>query len=241
MVRKILGGFLFVIAALILIGSIASGSFMSDRGSAAATYGTFIGTMLPIITNALAGIFLMRFDDVYKKTYIEGFKARRKQCSKFVLFIVTYAMFMFFASIGVGASGTDNYLLSFVISALPYFAPMMIFGMMLGIYAMPYWACKKNFKLDDSMLNEYLSVNETFYSYSEDNSVIASNKVLFFTKTFCTIPFAQIDSVEFKNIGVEQDVVFKLKNGKKIEIVAGKKKYDNITSAITAYVQSDNL
>lgn len=241
MIRKILGGLLFLVAALGLIGSIANGSFMSDRGSAAATYGTFVGTMLPIITNVLAGIFLMSFDGVYKKAYIEGYKARKKQCSKIVLFIIVYAVFMFFACIGVGASETDNYLLAFVVSVLPYFVSLMIFAMMLGIYAMPYWGCQKNFKLDDSMLNEYLSVNETFCSYSEDNSIIASNKVLFFTKTFCTMPFAQIDSVEFKNIGVEQDVVFKLTNGKKIEIIAGKKKYDNITSAIAAHIQSNEL
>lgn len=240
MVRKILGGFLFVLAALILIGSMSNGSFMSDRDSSAATYGAFTGTMLPIIANVLAGIFLIRFDGVYTKTYIEGFKARKKQCSKIVLFIVIYAVFMFFAGIGAGASGTDNYLLAFVISALPYFVPMMIFAIMLSFYATPYWACQKNFRLDDLMLNEYLSSSESFCSYSEDNSVIASNKVIFFTKIFCTIPFAQIDSVEFKNIGVEQDVVFKLRNGKKIEIVANKKKYDNIISAITAHNQSYN-
>ena len=241
MVKKILGGFLFIIAALILIGAIANGSFMSDRGSAASTYGAFVGTMLPIVVNVIAGIFLFRFDGVYKKNYVEGFKARKKQCSKIVAFIVVYAVFMLFAGIGAGMSGTDNYLLSYIVSALPYFVSMMIFAMMLGIYATPFWACQKNFKLDDALLNEYLSVNETFYSYSEDNTVIASNKVIFFPRTFCAMPFAQIDNVKFKNIGVEQDVVFKLKNGKKIEIVANKRKYDNIISALTAHNQSDNL
>ena len=240
MIRKILGILLWIMAALILLGSIANGSFMSDRGSAAATYGAFVGTMLPIVANVLAGIFLVRFDSVYKKTYVEGFKTRKKQCSKIVTFIAVYAVFMFFAGIGAGASGADNYLLAFVVSALPYFVPVMIFAMMLGIYATPFWACQKNFNLDDAMLNEYLSVNETFYSYSEDNTVIASNKVLFFPKTFCTMPFCQIASTKFKNLGVEQDVVFNLTNGKKIEIVAGKKQYDNIVSAIAAYAQSVN-
>ena len=45
MIRKILGGLLILEAALIIIGSIVNGSFMSDQGSAAATYGTFVGTI----------------------------------------------------------------------------------------------------------------------------------------------------------------------------------------------------
>lgn len=234
MVRKILGGLHFVAAALTLIGSIANGSFMSDRGPAAATYGAFVGTMLPIIVYVLTGIFLMKFDGVYKKTYIEGFRNRKKQCSKILVFIVIYFVFMFFAAIGAGTSGTDNFLLTFVVSVLPYFVPMMIFAMMLGFYATPYWACRKNFDLDDAMLNEYFSVDEIFHTYSEDNSIIASKKVLFFPKTFCTIPFKQIASTQFQNLGVEHDVIFNLTNGKKIVLVAGKKQYENIVSAIAA-------
>ena len=240
MLRKILGGLLWAVAALILIGSIANGSFMSDRGSTAATYGAFVGTMLPIVANVLAGIFLMNFDGAYKKTYVEGFKVRKKQCSRIVVFIVVYAVFLLFAAIGAGTSGADNYLLAYIVAALPYFIPMMIFAMMLGIYATPYWACQKNFKFDDAMLNEYLSVDETFYTYSEDNSVIASSKVIFFPKTFCILPFEQIASTQFKNLGVEQDVVFSLTNGKKIEIVAGKKQYDSIVSAIAAHAHATN-
>lgn len=236
MIRKILGGLLFVEAALIVIGSIANGSFMSDQGSAAATYGTFVGTMLPVIVNILGGIFLFRFDKVYKQTYIDGFNARKKQCSKFILFVVFYALAMFLAGIGAGASGADNFFLAFIIAALPYFVPMMIFALMLGMYAVPYWACQKNFKFDDATLNEYISVNETFYTYSEDNSVLASNKVLFFPKTFCIIPFDQIASTKFYN-AIEQDIIFTLTNGKKVEIVANKKKYDSVVSAIEANKQ----
>ena len=61
MIRKILGGVLILEAALIIIGSIVNGSFMSDQGSAAATYGTFVGTMLPVIVNVFGGIFITKF------------------------------------------------------------------------------------------------------------------------------------------------------------------------------------
>lgn len=237
MVKKILGGLFWVLSALILIGSIANGSFMSDRGSVAATYGAFAAIMIVIITNIFAGIFLMRFDGVYKKTYVEGFKVRKKQCSKIVLFIVVYGVFMLFASIGVVVSGTDNFFLTYIIAELPYFIPLMIFAAMLGSYAIPYWACQKNIKPDNVLLNEYLSVNETFYTYCEDNSVIASNKVLFFPKIFCMIPFDRIATTKFKNIVIEQDAVITLTSGRKIYILASKKQYDGIVSAISAHKQ----
>ncbi len=241
MVKKLLGGLLFAESALILIGSVANGSFARDRGSAAATFGYFLGILLPIIVNVFAGIFLMIFDSVSKKTYIEGFKARKKQCSGIVLFIVIYAVFMFFTGLGIGVSGTDHYFLTFIVATLPYFIPVVIFAMMLGIYATPYWACRKKLKFDDVMLNEFLSVNETFYTYSDDNSLLASNKIFFFPKIFCAIPFDQIASTKFKNIGVEQDVIFNLTNGKKIEIVAGKKQYDSIVSILAAYAQASHF
>ncbi len=82
MVRKILGGFLFVLATLVLIGSISNGSFMSDRGSSAATYGAFVGTMLPIVANVLAGIFLIRFDDVCKKRTLKDLKREKSNVLK---------------------------------------------------------------------------------------------------------------------------------------------------------------
>lgn len=233
MIRKILGGLLILEAALIIIGSIVNGSFMSDQGSAAATYGTFVGTMLPVIVNVFGGIFLFGFDKVYKQNYIDGFNARKKQCTKVILFVAFYAFAVILTGMGAGASGADNYFLAFIVTALPYFVPLMIFALMIGMYAVPYWACKKNFKLDDALLNEYISVNETFYTYSEDNSVLASNKVLFFPKTFCIVPFEQIASTKFYN-AIEQDIIFTLTNGKKVEIVANKKQYDSVVAAIEA-------
>lgn len=236
MLRKILGGLLFVESALIIIGSIANGSFMSDQGSAAATYGAFVGMMIPVVVNILGGIFLLTFDKVYKQSYVDGFKLRSKQCSKFIVFIVIYALAMFLAGIGAGTSGADNFFLAFILAALPYFIPMMIFAMMLGVYAVPYWACQKNFKFNDTVLNEYISSNEVFTNYSEDGSVLASNKVLFFPKTFCIIPFDQIASTKFYN-AIEQDIIFTLTNGKKVEIVANKKQYDSVVAAIEATKQ----
>ena len=61
-------------ALLILAGAVADGSLFSDQGSAAATYGNFLGTILPVVVYVLSGIFLLAFDKPTKLNYIEGFK-----------------------------------------------------------------------------------------------------------------------------------------------------------------------
>ena len=236
MVRKILSVLLWIESALIVIGSIANGSLLGDAGATAATLGTMVGTLLPVVVNILGGVFLWRFDRVCRQIYIDGFNARKSQCVRILLFVVFYGAAMFLAGIGAGASGADNYTVAFLLSALPYLVPLLIFAGMLGVYAVPYWACIKQFRLDAAALNEYISANELFYTYSEDNSVIASNKVLFFPRIFCIIPFAYIASTQFYN-ALEQDVIFTLTNGKKVSILANKKQYDSVVAAIEANKQ----
>ena len=231
MVKKIIGGLFVLVAILILVGSIANGSFMNDRGSAAATYGAFLGTLISIVFFTLSGIFLFFFDRIYNLSYLDGFKARKKQCIKIILFVISFAVLGFFAGIGSGSSGSDNSWISLILYLLPFFVPMMVFALMISLYVIPYFACKKHFKLDEALLNEYLSNKEAFRPYTENASVLASDAVLFFPKNFCIIPFEQIASIKFYN-SLEQDVIFSLKNGKKIEIVAGKKVYDAIATAI---------
>ena len=120
MAKKVLGGFFFAGALLVLIGAIANGSLFSDRGSTAATYGYFLGTILPIVVYVLSGIFLINFDKPEKLNYIDGFKKRSKQSSKVMPFIIVYGVFMLFSAIGVIVSDTDNYTLSYLIAVLPH-------------------------------------------------------------------------------------------------------------------------
>lgn len=68
MVKKVLGSLFFLGALLLLIGAIANGTLFSDRGSVAATYGFFLGTIIPIILYILSGIFLFTFDSATKLT-----------------------------------------------------------------------------------------------------------------------------------------------------------------------------
>lgn len=235
MAKKVLGGLFFAGALLILIGAIANGSLFSDQGSAAATYGYFLGTILPVVVYVLSGIFLFNFDKPEKLNYIDGFKKRGKQSSKFIPFIVAYGAFILISAIGVGASGTDNYLLSYVIAILPYIIPLFVFSSFYQMYALTHNASKKYFIDSDIALNEYLSTNETFYAWSDDNFVLASNKVLYFPKLFCVIPFSQISSIKFHKELWEQGVYINLSNGKKIYVVT--KHFDRIQEAINACSQ----
>ncbi len=233
MAKKVLGSLFFAGALLILIGAIANGTLFSDRGSAAATYGNFLGTILPIVVYVLSGIFLLTFDKSTKLNYIDGFKMRSKQSSKFIPFIVAYGLFILFSAIGVGASGTDNYILSYIIAIAPYIVPLVIFVSFYQMYALTHNASKKYFINSDIALNEYLSTNETFYAWSDDNFVLASDKALYFPQLFCVIPFSQITSIKlYKQFG-EQGVYINLSNGKKIYVAT--KHFDRIQEAIYAY------
>lgn len=236
MVKKVLGGLFFVGALLMLIGSIANGTLFSDQGSAAATYGNFIGTILPIVVYVLSGFFLFTFDNPTKLNYIDGFKKRSKQSFVFIPLIVVYNIFILFCALGVGLSGTDNYILSYIIAIVPYIVPLFIFAYFFPMYALTHNASKKYFINSDTMLNEYLSTNETFYTWSDDNFVLASNKVLYFPKLFCAIPFNQISSLKlYKQLG-EQGVYINLVNGKKIYIAT--KHFERIQEAINANQQT---
>ena len=146
--------------------------------------------------------------------------------------MIAYGVFMLFSAIGVGASGTDNYILSYIIAIVPYVIPLCIFVSFYQMYALTHNTSKRYFINSDSALNEYLSTNETFYAWSEDNFVLASNNVLYFPELFCVIPFNQITSLKlYKQLG-EQGVYINLINGKKIYIAT--KHFDRIQEAVNA-------
>ena len=234
--KKILGSLFFVGAFLMLIGAIVSGTLFSDQGSVAATYGNFLGTIIPIVVYVLSGLFLLTFDNPTKLNYIDGFKKRTKQSSKFILFIIAYGILMLFSFIGVVASGTDSYLLSYLVAVIFYVIPLCVFVSFYQMYALTHNASKKYFINSESAMNEYLSVNETFYAWTEDNSVLASNKILYFPKLFCAVPFNQIASLKHHRQLVEQGVYINLVNGENIYVVT--KHFERIQEAVNANRQT---
>ena len=234
--KKILGGLFLAAAALVLIGAAGNGTLFSDQGSAAATYGNFVGTLIPVVLYVLSGIFLLTFDNPTKMNYIDGFKKRSRQSSKFIFFIAAYAIMVFFASIGAGLSATDNFVLSMVIGIAPYMIPVAVFVALYQVYALPHIASKKYFAANDAALNEYLSTGETFYSYSSDNFVLASSKALYFPQVFCVVPFNQIASTKRTTELWLEYVYFNLPNGKKFYVTT--KHYDRILAAIQAHCQA---
>lgn len=152
MAQKILGALFFIGALLILVGDIANGTLFSDQGSEASTYGIFLGTLIPIVIYVFSGFFLFTFDNATKLSYIDGFKKRSKQSSKFIIFIVAYTILMIFATIGVSKSYTDSFTLSFIKAIIPYIIPLTIFVALLQMYAFPHNASKKNFINNDAAL-----------------------------------------------------------------------------------------
>ena len=232
MLKKVFGGFLLAIAALELLSVINSLSVMSRLGLPV-TYngyfwGYFLGQMLPVIVNFSAAVFLFRFDRAYYQRYEDGFITRRKQCSKFVCFIAFYGILYIMALLG----GRFSFK-AVMLSILMYALPAVVFSAMMGYYALPFWACKKNFHINDESFRLYLSAKNL--SYYENNFVIASDTILFFPKTFCIVPIDRIASTRFKVIiGIEKNVVFTLDNGKMITLLANEKQYNSVLAAIAA-------
>lgn len=232
MIKKLLGILFFVVALLILIGSIANDTLFNDLGSAAATFGNFLGKLIPIVLYIFSGIFLFAFDNPIKMNYIDGFKKRSKQVNAILPLLLAYFVLFLISCYGLGLSGVDNYVLGFITVLLPYLVPIIVFAIMLPMYALTHNTSKKYFANSDAALNQYLSANETFYAWSEDHSVLASQTVLYFPQLFCVIPFNQIASTKlYKQLG-EQGIYINLSNGKKIYVAT--KHSERVEEAINA-------
>lgn len=229
MVKKVLGGLFFVAAAVLLIGMVGNIIRAEDYD-----WGSAFASLLAVVLYVLSGIFMLRFDGVSQKKVMNGFRARKAQCSKIVLFVVIYGILAILASVGAALSMADNYIVAWILAILPYIIPVCIFAGMMGTYVIPYKRCQKLFGLNDAALRQYMSCGP-FRSYSQDRSVIANDAVLYFPKLFCLVPFDQIASIKFVNMVIEQDIVFTLKDGKKVEIVGGKQKYNCVAAAINAH------
>lgn len=224
MINKIIGSLFLFFAILLSVVSILNNNL--------------IGAVIPVLLYVLSAFFFFGFDRVYNKSFIDGFSSRKNQCYFIIFFLIVYAILMMFTgfSTGVKSSGLDfsSVLISALINCLPFFVPMMVFAVMLATYVISFFACKKNFKLDADKLSKYISSEESFEPCIEDKTVLVSKKIIFFPKIFCIVPFECIDSVKFYN-SIEKDIIFTLNNGKKVEIVANKKKFEAVDAAFNLY------
>ena len=223
--KKILSGIFWVYAVVALVGAIGNGSLFSDQGSAAATYGYFLGTVLPIVLLILEGIFLIGFDKPTKMNYIDGFKKRSKQTANLTVLMIVNALFFLVICLASPATadrlfGEVNVFTVLLVNLIsdPFLLGNFVFITMWQAYVLPHSVSKKYFANSDGALYAYLSANETFYTYTEDNFVLASDKALYFPTLFCLIPFGQIASVKLYKNPLEQGIYINLINGKKIYI-----------------------
>ena len=217
MFKKIIGVLFVMAAAYSLYSSIASGSIASERA---------VGIIIPIILYTLSGVFLFFFDGIYKLSYAEGYERRKKQNTVIIILTVCFILLTALAGVATVITSRVGRLLAFVVMVLPYAIPLLIFAALLGAYVVPFNSCKRQFGDAGDILSE-----EEFKEYCPKGRVLSSEKHLFFPRSYCVIPMEAIASVKHTN-AIEQDIVFTLKNKKKIEIVGGKKQYEAALCAI---------
>lgn len=234
MAKKIIGALFLVFAVIIVVSSIANGSLFADHGSAPATYGAFLGILLPVIANIASGILFLTFDNVLNKPIIEGFKTRGKQAAALTVFAIVYVFLSVAAYLSILASFPETFFEYLVILA-PFLVPLTIFFVYILSYARPYWVCKKQFLNNENAKAYYLSDSAGYTAKTADGYVCANDAALFFPTLCCVVPFEHIASVELKTQLIEKDIYFNLKNGKKFYIVSNH--FDTIQKLVAEKTQ----
>lgn len=224
MLKRIIGAFSIIYGAIMMWGGYMDKNQSSDISIAP----------LMIVT----GIFLVVFDNVHKKSYIDGFITRNAQRVVMILlmiiwitlFAITLLGFLALALAGDFAFSAEYIIacVSVVVALVPGFTIMWLFKK----YSKPYKVCKNSFLTTDGEIAHYLSNKKAFTVYSKNKFVIASDKALFFPELFCLVPFKQIKSVTNKSTISGKAVEFVLKNGEKFKVYT--KQYDDIMKAINA-------
>ena len=240
MIKKILGS-VFILYGIFFITRVAN---INDVGSTVPTagaymFGQYLSTVGFGIIYLLASIPLFLFDNAYKKSYVEGFRARNKQCATIIVSIIVLAIPSLLMAFSIGtisgkmsvqAESPVAFYLLFLVTFLVAMLPVLVYSMMADTYVYPFLKCKKCFIVNDGIADTYF--NACYNSYSEDNSVLANNELLFLPKLYCVIPKSQIKSIEESNQIVYKQVVFHLTNGKKIKIIT--RQYNNIMRAFNS-------
>ena len=225
--KKKIAGFSLLAFAIYLLITVISFEYFIKLDTIAQTALLHAICFFPFVYYSLYGIFLITFDNAEKKDYIQGFKKRRGQTivSFILLAINTYFLT---SSVSNNVSSSNPIVTAFVL--LAYFVPLLYSILLVSVYAVPYWSCRKTIRKHKDALNEYLADKDAFHAITDDNAVLASDKALFFPKIFCVIPFDQIASVKLVNMFGEPDVYFMLTDGKKCIIIT--KHFESIKKAI---------
>ena len=220
MFKKIFGILMMACAVLSFIGMIASKITVS--------------TLAIQLLFLLGGIFLVSFDNVYRKSYEEGFKARKRQCTFVTVFCVIFWVIMLIMGIGgiyIMAASSRMQLNPYwlwLATLVFYAAPALVFSAMFDRYVKPYSACRKRFGINDTTVHEYLGSLEKI---GESNDfVIIKNSVLFFPKAFCIIPINKIQSISVSKDMLGQKAKFILVNKKKILVYT--KQYKDVAATL---------
>lgn len=225
MAKKIIGTVMIVLAGLALIGSLLPAN----------TFNAI--TILVYLLMAATGILVITYDGGNNLNYYVGYKRRKIQNLFVVILFIPFCFFLLVTSFSFGmllSSWYDNpYFLIPLLSLCLYGFVTLVLGFMLGNYCMPYRACKKRIPNYDLLVEENLA-NNNMSPCSADQSIMANDKVLFFPKQYCMIPFDMIESYKYKNVlNIEHDIFIKLVNGKTVLIL--NKNFNDIKTAIDAH------
>ena len=227
MIKRILGALIGAAGLMSIFGSIINGSFAKGLAGGPAATGYLVGLLLPIVLFLIGSFILLTFDSIKKKTFYEGFEIRKKQiaCSN-VLFIFFSALYII-ALIGLFLVSSSYFTL------ILYLVPFMAFLGIFCLYSLPFNFFKKHINNYDSIVKDSHSNPDELVPASTDNSILTNGKALIFTDLFCVVPFDQVESIEkFKN-SIEEDLVIKLVNGKKIAIYS--KQFDSVNKVYEDY------
>lgn len=235
--RKVFGVILCVIGAMALFGAVLNSAWYIGYGDGAALFGYITGQLLALAGFFGGGIFCCLFDRIYKRDYVTGFRMRKKQNVWIITFFMYFgiiAVICFLAGMNkvVAFSYWEAFLLS-VLATLVYWIPWIGFVALLTSYTVSFYSCRKNSGYTDGMLEHILANPYQFHPICTDQSVLASETVLFFPKLFCVIPFERIESVKNVNVIISKSIIIKFTNGKRVEIDS--KHYDAIVAAVDEY------
>ena len=168
MKKKIAGFSLLAFAIYLLITFITLGYF-TKLDTIAKTTLLHVTCSYPVVYYSLYGVFLITFDNAGKKDYIQGFKKRRGQTivSFILLAINTYFLT---SSVSNNVSNSNPIVTAFVL--LAYFVPLLYSILLVSVYAVPYWSCRKTIRKHKDALNEYLADKDAFHAITDDNAVL---------------------------------------------------------------------
>ena len=225
MAKKICGILLILLAAITVYGGTLPGNQIN------------VLSWIAIVLFVSSGILLILYDGG-ANTHPHTLYKRRKVLNKLLVFLLVISIILLIvAAFGVGflfaLMDEPVMILIMVFSLVLYAFPAVVLGITFGSNVLPYSACRKHIPGYETLVDKTLVCDKDLVPCSADRSVMANDKVLYFPRQCCLIPFEMIESCKYANpLKIEPDVFFKLVNGKTILIV--NKNFDDIRAAIDA-------